>query len=50
MSVSGSNNTNHSVKNSINNSTFNTTSDFYIIRITVDAENVATDGKFHNNC
>ncbi|XP_050530881.1 ral guanine nucleotide dissociation stimulator isoform X2 [Daktulosphaira vitifoliae] len=44
MSISGSNNIIHSVKNSINNSTFNTTSDFYIIRITVDAENVATDG------
>ncbi|XP_050439024.1 ral guanine nucleotide dissociation stimulator-like 1 isoform X2 [Adelges cooleyi] len=44
MSISGSNNTNQSVKNSINNSTFNTTSDFYIIRITLDAVNVETDG------
>lgn len=45
VSLNGSNNTNTLVKNSINNSTFNTSSDFYIIRITVDADNVDTDGK-----
>jgi len=44
MSLNGSNNTNIIVKNSVNNSTFNTSSDFYIIRITVDADNVETDG------
>lgn len=46
MSLNGSNNTNHLVKNNVNNSTFNTSSDFYIIRITVDADNVETDGMF----
>lgn len=47
ISLNGSNNTNTLVKNSINNSTFNTSSDFYIIRITVDADNVDTDGKLN---
>lgn len=46
MSLNGSNNTNVLVKNSVNNSTFNTSSDFYIIKITVDTENVETDGMF----
>lgn len=55
MSLNGSNNTNLLNKNNVNvnNSTFNTSSDFYIIRITVDADNIETDGMLNNfflNC
>lgn len=47
MSLNGSNNTNVIVKNCVNNPTFNTSSDFYIIRITIDNVNVDTDGKYN---
>jgi len=39
MSLNGSNNINILIKNSVNN-----LSDFYIIRIMVDADSVETDG------
>jgi len=38
------NNTNILVKKSVNNSIFNTSSGFYIIRIMVDADTIETDG------
>lgn len=47
MSLNGSNNTNVIVKNCVNNPTFNTSSDFYIIRITIDNVNIDTDGKYN---
>lgn len=42
MSLNGSQNTND--KSCVNNSTFNTSSDFYIIRITIDDINLDTEG------
>lgn len=47
ISLNGSHNTNTLVKQNVTNSTLNTSPDFYIIRITVDANNVETDGMLY---
>lgn len=47
ISLNGSHNANTLAKHNVNNSTLTSSPDFYIIKITLDANNVETDGMLY---